>query len=526
MDQTIIEHKTCTQCNEGFSVYQEDIEMLKKLSPRIGWQIFELPGPKDCPNCRQQRRLAWKNELSLYKNICHGCGMEIVSRFHRENSHKNYCHTCWASDAWDARDYKQEIDFNTPVFSQIHKLIKETPFQNLIGSLSNIENNATYTNCTADIQDSYMVSESDFVENCLYGRLLRKSQNLVDCLDCSSSENCYECTHSTGLYNCLYSHRSENCSHSSYLSDCSWCQECIWCIGLKNQKYHILNIWYMKEEYFQKKEDLKNPEHKKDFLEKSLKLSENTAKIDSLIIWSENSLGNYIFDSKNIFQSYLIQDCQDVRYSSEINDAQDIMDVSSYGSKSYKMYESMWVWRYSHDIYFCSTIGKWENLFYCIDTKKSQDCFGCVNMKFARYCIFNKQYSKDEYETLVPKIITHMQKSWEWWEFFPMNISPFSYHESLAGETYSLLENNIVNETRYSSSNIWAKKIIPASKLPDSIEEIPDDILSWAVKCESTGKAFRIIKQELEFYRKHDIPVPHLHPDERRKNRMKKHRWN
>ena len=147
--------------------------------------------------------------------------MEIVSRFHRENSHKNYCHTCWASDAWDARDYKQEIDFNTPVFSQIHKLIKETPFQNLIGSLSNIENNATYTNCTADIQDSYMVSESDFVENCLYGRLLRKSQNLVDCLDCSSSENCYECTHSTGLYNCLYSHRSENCSHSSYLSDCS-----------------------------------------------------------------------------------------------------------------------------------------------------------------------------------------------------------------------------------------------------------------------------------------------------------------
>ena len=40
----------------------------------------------------------------------------------------------------------------------------------------------------------------------------------------------------------------------------------------------------MKEEYFQKKEDLKNPEHKKDFLEKSLKLSENTAKIDSLII--------------------------------------------------------------------------------------------------------------------------------------------------------------------------------------------------------------------------------------------------
>jgi hypothetical protein len=64
------------------------------------------------------------------------------------------------------------------------------------------------------------------------------------------------------------------------------------------------------------------------------------------------------------------------------------------------------------------------------------------------------------------------------------------------------------------------EKIIPASKLPPKIEDIPDDILNWAVECEVTKKPFRIIKQELEFYRKHHLPIPHRHPDQRHLDRM------
>ena len=63
-------------------------------------------------------------------------------------------------------------------------------------------------------------------------------------------------------------------------------------------------------------------------------------------------------------------------------------------------------------------------------------------------------------------------------------------------------------------------KIIPANKLPDSISDIPDDILNWAIECEVTKKPFRIIKQELEFYRKHNLPIPRKHPDQRHLDRM------
>ena len=64
-------------------------------------------------------------------------------------------------------------------------------------------------------------------------------------------------------------------------------------------------------------------------------------------------------------------------------------------------------------------------------------------------------------------------------------------------------------------------KTIPADKLPDNISDIPDDILNWAILCEVSGKPFRIIKPELEFYRKHNLPIPRRHPDQRHLDRMK-----
>ncbi|MDP7247807.1 MAG: hypothetical protein QF741_04245, partial [Candidatus Peribacteraceae bacterium] len=64
--------------------------------------------------------------------------------------------------------------------------------------------------------------------------------------------------------------------------------------------------------------------------------------------------------------------------------------------------------------------------------------------------------------------------------------------------------------------------IIPADQLPDDVDEVPDDILNWAVKCSVSGRPFRIIKQELDFYRRFKLPIPKLHPDERHKARLNK----
>lgn len=52
------------------------------------------------------------------------------------------------------------------------------------------------------------------------------------------------------------------------------------------------------------------------------------------------------------------------------------------------------------------------------------------------------------------------------------------------------------------------------------IKQVTDDILQHAIICEVSGKPFKIIRQELEFYRKHHLPIPKRHPDQRHFDRM------
>jgi hypothetical protein len=199
-------------------------------------------------------------------------------------------------------------------------------------------------------------------------------------------------------------------------------------------------------------------------------------------------------------------------------------DYDYFGSSELS-YEIITVWSNTQNILF--TVNSWENtanLIYCYNCTQSKNCFWCFSVTSKEYCVFNKQYTKEEYNELVPKIINHMKKIWEWGEFFPASISPFWYNETLAWEYYPLSKENAIQENfKWSDYEVpfpKVDKIIPANKLPKNISDIPDDILNWAIECEVSKKPFRIIKQELEFYRKHNLPIPRRHPDQRHLDRM------
>jgi len=60
---------------------------------------------------------------------------------------------------------------------------------------------------------------------------------------------------------------------------------------------------------------------------------------------------------------------------------------------------------------------------------------------------------------------------------------------------------------------------LQAKDLP-SIQDATDDIVDNIIICEVTGKPFKIIKQELDFYRKYHLPLPTKCPDQRHLERM------
>ncbi len=227
--------------------------------------------------------------------------------------------------------------------------------------------------------------------------------------------------------------------------------------------------------------------------------------------------------SSRIINSFDIRNSQDIRYSHDIFDRGKDCAHCSFSGEAELCYECYEV--KGHAIAFCNR--NWlpsSNSLYLWDCDDCHHCFACVGLRKKSYCILNKQYTKEEYEALVPKIIAKMRADGEWGEFFPVTMSPFAYNETVAQEYFPLTKEEVLARgwkwREQTDEMPKVEKIIPAAQLPDSINDIPDDILNWAIECEATKRPFKIIKQELEFYRQMRLPVPHFHPDERHRRRM------
>ena len=94
----------------------------------------------------------------------------------------------------------------------------------------------------------------------------------------------------------------------------------------------------------------------------------------------------------------------------------------------------------------------WPNIQYVLysdSCSSSNHLFGCIGLRNKSYCILNKQYTKEEYEVLVPRIIEHMMKTGEWGEFFPATLSPFGYNETVAMEYFPLSREAVLGEAPF-----------------------------------------------------------------------------
>ena len=202
----------------------------------------------------------------------------------------------------------------------------------------------------------------------------------------------------------------------------------------------------------------------------------------------------------------------------------DCYDIDQFGEKIRYCCDCSEIGACAENILFCASCrNQISECVYCFESTSSQHLFGCVGLKRDKYCILNKQYSKEEYFILKEKIIAHMKQTGEWGEFFPITMSPFAYNETVAQEYFPLSKGQILKRGyiwREPSETIKASKTIPAERLPNNITDVPDDILNWAIICAESKKPFQIQKPELEFYRKMNLPIPRICPDQRHKRRM------
>lgn len=242
MNQT----KSCLHCQEQFEITQDDLDFYNKVSPIFAGEKFPIPTPTLCPDCRQRRRLSFRNERKLYKSICSSTKQPMVSIYHPESDYTVYNHKIWRSDMRDPMDYAMDFDFTRSFTEQYGLLMKKVP----MCSIYNINSeNSEYTNICASNKNCYMLVESSNNEDCYHGYRLQKSQFCVDCSMCNFSQYCYA---SIDLENCYMLARSQycrDCKNSYLLENCVSCEYCFACVGLEHKKYMIYNKQSTKEEY-------------------------------------------------------------------------------------------------------------------------------------------------------------------------------------------------------------------------------------------------------------------------------------
>ncbi len=512
--------KQCKQCSTQFIITQDDLDFYDKVSPVFGWKKYEIPAPTFCPSCRQQRRLAIFNISKLYSAI-NKQWKKIISPFSDDKWYNIVTKDEWYSDNINWKDFWREYDFNKSFFEQFSELQKITPRWDRISI--NCEN-CDWSLNIANSKNCYFVRSSIYAENCYYSYRIFTWTNIVDCLMTDNSINCYELINWLNCSNVFWSEDVSNCSNSLYLFDCENLESCIWCIWLRHKKYYILNKQHTKDKYNKIKNELINSYlFRSDFINKFKLLSQKFPRKNQKFNNIENCSGDEIQNSKNIYNWFVVKDCEDCNYIEFWSNTKDSCDCTNpdYQELSYETCSNYKI----YNSWFCFNSVDLCNSFYCETSINLKNCFWCAGLKNSQYCILNKQYTKKEYETLLPKIVEHMKSAWEWWEFFPMRLSLFTYNESLAQEYFPLTKEQAISKGwKWKDENDQVpdvKKIVSAEKLPDNINDIPDDILNWAVKCEVSKRPFKIIPQELKFYREHNIPIPHLHPDERHKARKK-----
>ncbi len=520
--------KQCQNCQQDFIIEPADFEFYEKI---------KVPAPTFCPQCRLVFRLNWRNERTLYWRKCNLCGEKILAIYDKDAPFPVYCNKCWFSDKWDPMSYEQDYDFKKPFFEQIKELRDRVPHLNL-NVLNN--KNCPYTNQTWNSKDSYMCFDLGYGENVLYSKACHYLKDSVDCAYSKKIELCYECTNtkdssrSIGLLNC------ENCLDSYFLKNCRNCTHCILCTNLRNKKYHILNKPYSKEEFEKlKKEYLdgsfgKHAEAQKLFTEllnKSIhKENENLRAI--------NCTGNYVWDSKNCKDSFNVFKSEDCKFVNDVDsDVKDTMDVS-HTAEGELMYNSIIVGAGSNIIgtYFGAFAHNVYHSILC--PKNTSNLFGCVGLRNKEYCILNKQYSKEEYKALWPRIIEHMNqmpyvdsngRKFVYGDYFPLDLTPFAYNETVAQELFPMSKEE-AKQQGFQWKDPEAsehKPTIAAADLPDNIKDVDDSILNEIIECEHQTKcsgqctlAFKIIPQELEFYRKMNLPLPRLCPNCRHYQRI------
>jgi len=427
-------------------------------------------------------------------------------------------------------EYGKEYDPQKWFFKQMHMLMKSIPLWATIRQMAG--ENTAYADTV--VGSSHVYLSSAIINDChdvLYSFVIFDYCNTV-------IDSLYVGTYSENIYNSVGIVKSSNIFYSRYITNSSnvwfsvnlmWCHDCLGCIGLENKSYCIRNKQYTREEYL---------EQKKKFLQQKSGFEKVIANlpIKSNNYGSKEIQGNHIVMSNNVKNWYFVNRLENGHNVICVwweNQEKNFYDMFDAGVSSTDMYACEWAGSHSNNIYCSTQIERSSNIFYSYYLVNCSYCLWCVGLQNKQFCIFNKQYTKEERHEQVDEIFRAMEKDGTLGKFFPWWMNPFYFNDTAA----SLIEN--YNKEEIISDGYLRRDDVVKVDIPEWIQTVKtteldqfesfdsewnwtiDDKILKTVIMDEKGNVYRVIPMELKFLRKYGLPLPRKHRLERLKGHFR-----
>ncbi|MBI5733193.1 hypothetical protein HY967_04590 [Candidatus Jorgensenbacteria bacterium] len=499
-------------CEKKFEITDQDIEFLK---------ILRVPPPIQCPTCRRQRRFSFMNWTRLFKRPCNAPGHneEIISSVSTSCPFPVVDIPYYQSSYFDPTRMGFVSDIGKSFWSQFYELRRRVPLPAMVQEPSNV--NAEYSMGGRNSKNVYYATGVFNSEDILYANGIRDCRECMDIIFVTKADRVYEAIRSENIVNSSYIYFSEECIDSMFLFDCRNCINCFGCVNLRNKSFCFFNEQLSREAYLEKIKafDMGDRKTLRSLLDRFWSFVKSRPIRASQNFSSERVNGVSISQSRDLDYVIAAENSGHVRHSEDILGHHDSMDVTVSGGHSHHLYETSNVGSQSSVTKFSFTSKYITDSEFLLNCKRCKNCFGCVGLEDKSFYILNIPYKPDEYWSTVDKIKLAMLGRGEYGMGVPISFSPYAYNITLANVPFPLASEAVTRLHGYSQgeteSNVKNMPTLKSDEVPRSIDDVSDTIIQTAVLSEHSGRPFRIVPKELEFYRRHRLSIPLSHPYER-----------
>lgn len=493
---------------EEWKLDEKEIELCKH---------FNVPPCSAEPLTRLRRIWAHNNSPVIWYKPHAETGKPLLTFIHPDNEVNVISDREWFER--DNARFAMEIDLNNPVFDTVYDLYKTVQFR-ATGDWGDNVNTIGIgpTKCV----DGYMIFSSLAIQRGAYTYSTTFAEEVVDVVASlggvvdSSSVN-----HSRNLHGCHWVTECHHCMNSAFLFECRNCEFCFAATNQRNKKCIWFNEQLSEDEWKKRRAEVDLScystfeEYKSKFLEL---VKEQGIWPENFNIGSEDSTGELLEECVRCEDCYGLQKSTDSYrcwYGLEVNNSAYAVGTG--------FAQDMWYTTgvYSQNLKFCLRQTRCEHMEYCFDCVGCSNCFGCVGLQKKNYCIFNKQYEKDEYWQRVDEIKCSMLERGEYGEFLPDKInligaqfSAANFYDKLSKEELQAWGADTYDATRgmmHTPDRVKDMEPINADDLPDCHIDVPEEDWHKPINDGKFKRVFGLHPTEIAFYKKHKLPIPRSH---------------